>query len=140
MSGVCRTDEITVSSDAGNLYGVLDFIMGHLDGHEVSGRSVAQLELAVEEVFANISKYAYHPGKGEVSVACELDEGMRLRIRFMDRGVPFDPLRRPDPDTTMPMEDRPIGGLGIFLVKRNVDSIEYSRTDGRNVLTIEKVM
>lgn len=98
-----------------------------------------QLELAVEEIFINIASYAYPPGTGKVWIGCDVSEDtMSVTLTFTDCGPEFDPLKSPEPDVNAPAEERGIGGLGIFLVKRNVDGISYRRRDGFNILTIEK--
>lgn len=99
-----------------------------------------QLELVVEEIFVNIASYAYcPPGSGDVEISCDVvEDTMRVFITFSDEGPEFDPLGKEDPDITLGKDERPIGGLGIFLVKKNVDGISYKREGGRNILTVEK--
>ncbi|MBQ3687303.1 MAG: ATP-binding protein [Treponema sp.] len=119
-----------------------------------------KLDLAVEEVYINIAHYAYKPVDGTVEISCTLDEAAqaaagegqqgtggqpgktapRLTICFKDRGKPFDPLAREDPDITLSAEDRGIGGLGIFLTKKFMDSVTYAYEDGQNILTMSKVL
>jgi anti-sigma regulatory factor (Ser/Thr protein kinase) len=73
------------------------------------------------------------------AIRCEADAGAgRLTVVFTDEGVPYDPLAKADPDVTLPLEERPIGGLGIFMTKRLMDAVDYRFEDGRNVLTIMK--
>ncbi len=132
-------NELEVPSDIDRLYEVQDFVRGSLGDMGASERSLMQLELVVEEVFINIVRYAYPPGTGKIWVGCDVSEDtMSVTLTFTDRGPEFDPLMSPDPDTHAPAEDREVGGLGIFLVKRNVDGISYRRRDGYNILTIEK--
>ena len=98
-----------------------------------------QVELAVEEIFVNIANYAYHPELGEAEV--DVDAGgdpPTVTIRFLDHGKPFNPLEREDVDVTAAAESRSIGGLGILLVKKSMDDVEYSYEDGKNILTIRK--
>ena len=131
-------EQLEVDSDKGQLDRVMDFVRGCLRGLGVSEAPMMQLELAVEEIFVNIADYAYR-GAGKVWIGCDVErDTMSVSITFKDRGEEFDPLDQPDPDTTASALDRPIGGLGIFLVKRNVDGISYRRRDGYNILTIEK--
>lgn len=130
--------QLEVTSDKGQLDKVMGFIHGCLGDLGVSEMSMMQLELAVEEIFVNISNYAYE-GTGKVWIGCDVEKDtMSITITFKDSGAEFDPLSMPEPDTSAPALDRPIGGLGIFLVKRNVDGISYRRRDGYNILTIEK--
>ncbi len=98
-----------------------------------------QIEVAVEEVFINIASYAYAPGKGNAVVRVEIPEDpVAVTITFMDHGVPYDPLAREDPDLTIPAEDRQIGGLGVFMVKKTMDDVTYEYKDGKNTLTLKK--
>ena len=104
-----------------------------------------KLDLAVEEIYINIAHYAYAPGRGTAEISCLLEPGQggaapRLTICFRDRGRPFNPLAREDPDITLPAEERDIGGLGILLTKKFMDSVTYEHTDGQNVLTMSKVL
>ena len=98
-----------------------------------------QTQLAVEEIFVNIAHYAYKDKTGEVNVLCELDKEKNLfTIIFEDTGIPFDPLKREDPDVTATAEERNIGGLGIFLTKKLMDEVSYENKDGKNILTLMK--
>ena len=99
------------------------------------------IELVTEEIFVNIASYAYPDGEGFVTVRREGGEGAEgLTLTFMDGGVPYDPLARPDPDLTLPAKDRPIGGLGVFLVKKIVDEAHYEYKDGKNILAVRKLI
>ena len=98
-----------------------------------------QVELAVEEIFVNISSYAYHPETGEVEIDVDIDANpSTITIRFSDRGHPFDPLAKPDADTTLTAEQRQPGGLGILLVKKSMDQVAYAYENEKNILTIQK--
>lgn len=94
------------------------------------------INLALEEAVSNVMLYAY-PGKsGQVLVEC--DKSDKLVFTITDSGVPFDPTQQEDPDVTQSAEDRPIGGLGIFLVRQIMDDIRYERKDNKNILTLTK--
>lgn len=96
------------------------------------------LQLAVEEVVVNIVNYAYPTDQsGELTITTALTEAS-ITITFADRGIPFNPLTQSPPDLTLTAEERPIGGLGIFLVREMMDEVDYRFCDGRNVLTITK--
>ena len=98
-----------------------------------------QSDVAIDELLANIASYAYAPNKGDVTVRFDFDEESRMAsITFIDTGVPYDPLRKPAPDVTLQAQEREVGGLGIFLVKKTMDDMLYARKDGRNILTIRK--
>ena len=96
-----------------------------------------KLRLSVEEVVENIVRYAYSSGNGFMNVSTSVQDGI-LTITLKDGGKPFNPLDREDPDVNAPLEDREIGGLGIFLCKQMMDSVEYEYADGCNILTIKK--
>ena len=120
-----------------NLSQVTAFVGERLEEFSCGMKLQIQLETAVEEIFINIASYAYpeNPGNAVVELTCE---NGTAEITFTDQGVPFDPLSRTDPDTTLPAEARPIGGLGILMVKKMMDKVTYSREDGCNILTIQK--
>lgn len=110
-----------------------------LEEHDCSMKAQMQLDIAIDEIFANIAHYAYAPGEGDATVQLEFfGEPLSARLTFIDSGVPFDPLERTEPDVTLSAEERQIGGLGIFLVKKTMDAMRYERRDGQNVLVLEK--
>ena len=95
--------------------------------------------VAIEEVFVNVAHYAYPQGEGDMSLCIAFDEQSRaITFCMTDKGVPFDPLAKPDPDITLSAEEREIGGLGIFIAKKTMDSITYAYENGENVLTMIK--
>jgi anti-sigma regulatory factor (Ser/Thr protein kinase) len=96
-----------------------------------------KLKLACEEIVVNVTSYAYPEGSdGFLDVYIRKDD--RIVIRFEDGGVPFNPLEHENPDTTLSWDERPIGGLGIFLVRSMMDDVRYTYENQKNVLTIEK--
>ena len=97
---------------------------------------VMEIELAVEEALANICLYAYPHSKGEVEVRCTQDETRHLVIELIDAGIPFDMLARPAPDFTVDAAQRPIGGLGIPLIRTLMDNVTYHREGARNILRL----
>lgn len=98
-----------------------------------------KIEIALEEIFTNIASYAYGKEAGELSLNCLVERGTgNLLLRFKDRGKPFNPLTREDPDLTLALEERPVGGLGIYMVKQFVDEADYEYRDGFNILTLRK--
>lgn len=117
------------------------FIDGELEAYGCAPKVRMQIELAVEEIFVNIASYAYHPevGQAEICVGVDARDGPpTVRIQFLDSGRPFNPLEKPDADTTLAAEERGIGGLGILLAKKNMDDISYSYENEKNILTIRK--
>ncbi len=133
--------ELTVTAALEHLDEVQAMVESEAESIGAPMRSVIQLQLAVEEAFVNVIRYAYSPSTGEVRVSCVTDPSSgTMRVTLCDRGVPFDPLSREAPDITLSAEERPIGGLGIHLIRKNTDAQEYSRQGDRNVLTLTKRM
>jgi anti-sigma regulatory factor (Ser/Thr protein kinase) len=101
---------------------------------------ILSLNLVLDEVVTNIIENAYDDaGEHEIHVMLAF-EGAELTVRVADDGRAFDPLQRPPPDLDLPIEDRPIGGLGIHIVRSVMDTVAYERTDGRNILTMHKTI
>ena len=120
---------------------VLSFMEETLEGYDCSMKNQTALCIAIEEVFVNVASYAYADGCGDVTLDLEFDEATRdLTMRLSDWGAPFDPLQKPDPDISMTLEDRQIGGLGIFIVKKTMDAVHYNYADGKNILTMIKTI
>lgn len=131
---------ITVQSDIAQLQRINNWTEERLSRLGLPEELGNTVNLVIEEAFSNIVFYAYEPGDSE-KIDLSLDcEGNMLVIELRDRGRAFDPTAKEDPDTTIPAEEREIGGLGIFLIKKLTDSVEYARIDGVNVLTIRKVV
>ena len=133
--------ELSLEATVESLPRVLDFVNGILEPYGCSMRTQMQIEVAVEELYVNIAHYAYQPGTGPALIRAEVREGPPTAvITFIDHGVPYDPLAKEDPDVTLAAEDRKIGGLGIYMVKKSMDRMYYEHTDGQNILTIEKAL
>lgn len=134
-----KMNKLIVPAKLEELQKVIDFVDTFLEKEECSKRIHTQIDVAVEEIFVNIANYAYNPQVGKAEIEVEIsDEPITVSITFKDSGVPYNPLEKADPDITLSAEERKIGGLGIFMVKKSMDDIEYSYKDGRNVLTIKK--
>ena len=122
-----------------NIPRITEFVDAALEQMNCSVKTQMAIDIALDEILANICHYAYAPGTGTVEVCVDHDAENRMAVvTFRDRGVPFDPLQKEDPDTTLTAEEREIGGLGIFLVRKTMDAVEYRHEDGFNVLTIRK--
>ncbi|MBR5680816.1 MAG: ATP-binding protein [Clostridia bacterium] len=128
---------ITVKAEVAALDRVTDFVNETLEALGCPMKTLMQIDLAVEEIFVNIASYAYGPEGGDAVIRVSAADG-GVRVAFEDRGIPFDPTAREDPDRTAGAEERPIGGLGIFLTKKLMDAVAYEYRDGMNILTIEK--
>ena len=136
-----ESQELTVAAKVDNLAAVNEFVELMLAGKEYSIRHKFQLDLVVEEIFVNIANYAYGDKEGMATIkASLLAEPLSLQLQFIDGGTPYNPLETKGPDLTAGLEERTIGGLGIFLVKKNVDEISYQYAEGKNILSITKVM
>ena len=133
---------ITVPAVTEQLDVVLDFIQRELEQIDCPMKICNQIAIAAEEIFVNIANYAYRPDVGDATIRCQVRTSgqPQVTIEFLDSGKPYDPLKNADPDTTLSAEERDIGGLGIFMVKRLMDEVKYEYKDGKNILTIEKIL
>ena len=121
------------------LYTVLDAIEAHLDENECPDNVKTKILIAVEEIYVNIAHYAYGGKEGEALVQMDvLKDPRRCQVVFKDKGIPYNPLDKKDPELSLSAEEREIGGLGIYMVKQYMDKVEYRSEDGYNILTIEK--
>ena len=134
-----RADELTLDATVENLDTVLSFIDERLEQCGCDPKVQMQIDVSVEELFVNIAHYAYAPESGSATIRFEhLQDPNRAVITLIDSGKAYDPLAKPDPDLSLSAEERPIGGLGIYMVKKSVDSIHYERRGEQNVLTFVK--
>lgn len=132
-------NEITVQAAVENISRVIDFVDAELEKLDCSMKVQTQINVAIDELFGNIANYAYRPDTGPATVRVEVDdEPLAVIITFIDGGKPFDPLSAKEPDTTLGVDERPIGGLGVFLVKKTMDDIAYEYKEGQNILKIKK--
>lgn len=130
--------ELTVRAAVDKLGSVLDFVGGQLEDKSLNDKSIIQIKIAVEEIFVNIASYAYPDGDGDVNIRIEFKNNSRVFITFTDSGVPFDPLGCEEPDITLAADERDIGGLGILMIKKSMDLVEYRYVEGQNRLTLVK--
>ena len=120
---------------------VLGFVEAMLESFDCPMKAQIALTVAIEEVFVNVARYAYGEGDGDVTLDIGYDEGTRtVTFCLTDGGVPFDPLKKPDPDITLSAEERDIGGLGIFITKKTMDTVTYAYENGKNHLTMTKTI
>jgi sigma-B regulation protein RsbU (phosphoserine phosphatase) len=123
----------------GALSDVLGFVDQTLESCECPMKIQTAICVAIEEVFVNVAHYAYGDGEGDMTLGIGFDAGSRtLTFRMTDKGTPFDPLQKPDPDITLSAEEREIGGLGIFITKKTMDTVTYAYENGENILTMIK--
>lgn len=137
MKDVRNEKSITVDATVANLETVNEFIDGFLEENDCPMKVQMQIDLSVEEIYVNIANYAYGDGTGKAEISIENNDG-EITIAFKDSGVPYNPLEKDDPDISLSADEREIGGLGIFLTKKNMDCVSYEYTDGHNILTMKK--
>ena len=131
--------ELTIAATVENIGTVTDFVNEHLESYECPMKAQMQIDIAIDELFGNIAHYAYNPETGDATVRVEVvEDPLSVIITFIDNGMPYDPLAQSDPDITLSAEEREIGGLGIYMVKKTMDDITYEYKDGQNILKIKK--
>jgi anti-sigma regulatory factor (Ser/Thr protein kinase) len=130
--------QITLPAIMDNLYPALDFIKQHARDLGFDEKKIYWIQLASEEVLANIINYAYKDSKGNMEITCTVKEGKGLKVQVVDWGISFDPLQMSEPDIRAPMENRKIGGLGVYLLRQTMDEVDYKRQDDKNILTFVK--
>ncbi len=131
--------EITLDATIKNLGKITDFVNKELEKIGCPIKPMNQIDIVIDELFSNIAYYAYKPEVGPVTVTVDIEDNpICVIITFMDNGKPFNPLTVSEPDTHLNAEERKIGGLGIFLVKKTMDDVTYEFKDGKNILRIKK--
>ena len=126
---------ITVEAKIENVDKVTEFVNEVLEEKDCPLKVQMQLDVAIDEIFGNIAYYAYGKGSGNATIQIEMEDNPP---KIIDQGIPYNPLENKDPDITLDIEDREIGGLGIFLVKKTMDELSYEYVDGQNILTMKK--
>ena len=133
--------ELVIEAERNNLPQVLEFVDEQLEAVDCPMMTQTTIDIAVEELFVNIASYAYNPEIGIAVVQVTVhDDPLSVEITFIDNGMQYDPLAKADPDTTLSAAQRQIGGLGIFMVKKSMDAVNYEYKDGKNILTIKKTL
>lgn len=132
-------NELTIAATVENIEVVTDFVNQQLEALNCPMKAQMQIDIAIDELFSNIARYSYNPEVGQATVRVEVvEDPLAVTITFIDNGVPYDPLAKADPDVTLSAEEREIGGLGIYMVKKTMDDITYEYKDGQNILSIKK--
>lgn len=130
---------LTVPARTEALEDVQAFLEEQLESWDCSPSLQMQIALVAEEIFVNIAHYAYPDGSGDAVIGVQVSgQPPVLTLRFSDRGIPFNPLAQPEADITLSAQERPIGGLGIFLTRKIMDEAVYTYADGQNILTLQK--
>lgn len=133
--------ELNISATVENIPVVTAFVDEQLEALNCPLKAQMQIDIAIDELFGNIAQYAYNPDIGSATVRVEVSEDpLAVIITFINGGIPYDPLKADDPDITLSAEDRPLGGLGIYMVKKSMDAIIYEHRDGKNILSIKKTL
>ena len=131
--------ELTMDATVENIARVTAFVDEQLEAMDCPMKAQIQTDVAIDELFGNIAHYAYRPDVGPATVRVEfLKEPRAVELTFMDSGIPYDPLEKDDPDISLSIEEREIGGLGIYMVKKSMDAVSYEYKDGHNILRIQK--
>lgn len=133
--------ELTIDATIENITQVTAFVDEQLEALGCPLKAQMQIDIAIDELFGNIAHYAYNPEIGPATVRVEvLQDPLAVVVSFIDNGIPYDPLAKEDPDVALSAEDREIGGLGIYMVKKSMDEITYEYKDGQNILRIKKAI
>ena len=133
--------KITMSAKIENIGVITGELDAWFEENNVPRKVMLEMDVALDEILSNIAFYAYGDGTGDMTVEASMkDDGKTLRLVFSDNGIPFDPLKKEDPDITISAEERKIGGLGIFMVKKTMDHMSYERKGDSNILVIEKIL
>ena len=131
--------ELTLAATVENIEVVTNFVNEQLEALDCPAKAQLQIDIAIDELFSNIAHYAYNPETGDATVCVEVvEDPLSVVITFIDNGMPYDPLAKADPDITLSAEEREIGGLGIYMVKKTMDEITYEYKGGQNILRIKK--
>jgi anti-sigma regulatory factor (Ser/Thr protein kinase) len=130
-----KSDHYICAAKVEKLTGLTEFVEECADRFGLETKKKFGLLVAVEEAFVNVCSYAYPDGDGEIELACGAD-GDAFVLEISDRGSPFDILSLPDPDTTLDIMDREIGGLGVYFIRRLTDDVSYRRENGQNILRL----
>ena len=132
-------NSLEIPAEKSRLIEVTDFVLGFAEKFGFDKKELFQLKLCTEEIFVNVASYAYKPGTGMITVTADgSNDPLTVTLSFIDSGIPFDPLAKPDPEKNRSFSQAKKGGLGIFLTKKLMDEVSYMYQDGKNVLTIKK--
>lgn len=133
--------EIKMQACVDKLNNALAFVEEYLEQQGCPMKQQIQIAVAVEEIFVNVANYAYPEGEGMVAIQIGMEEEPRqVAIIFRDSGIPYNPLLKGNPDVTLSADERDIGGLGIYLVRKSMDEVAYVYQEGENILTLKKMI
>ena len=129
-------DTVRLTAKLESLETFRSFVLRRIKDWNITQEIVPKIELVLEEVLTNIINYAYPTGEGDVEVKCTLLNNDKLCFVIQDWGIPFNPLTKNSPDLSTGLFERRIGGLGIFLVRKMVDELDYQHEEGKNILKL----
>ena len=133
--------EITVDATIDNVQTITDFVDERLEEMNCPVKAQMQIDIVIDELCSNVARYAYSDKTGKVTVSVDtVDKPMKVWLTFIDEGIPYNPLAKEDPDITLSAEERKLGGLGIYMVKKMMDEFRYEYKDGKNIVTVCKVI
>ena len=138
--GLVIKDTILLEANIDNYSTLIDWLNKKCDDAGIQSAHKTKLNIAVEEIFANVANYAYPTNEGNVEVTFKIIAGYQVEMKFVDSGTPYNPLAKPDPDITLNADERQIGGLGIYMVKNYMDDVSYAYENGNNVLSIKMII
>lgn len=133
--------ELKVEATIDNIPVVTEFVTSQLDEMSCIPKAKTQIRIAIDEIFGNIAHYAYEGKTGPAWIRVEqCEEQGAVVITFTDEGIPYNPCEKSDPDISLSIEERQIGGLGIYMVKKLMDDVWYEYKDGKNMLSLKKII
>ena len=131
--------ELTVNAQIENLERITEFVNEQLAFYQCPKNAQIQIDIVIDELFGNIAHYAYKPDEGPATVRVEVVKNpLSVVLTFIDNGIPYNPLEKSDPDTSLSADEREIGGLGLYMVKKTMDEIVYEHKNGQNILKVKK--
>lgn len=131
------TSTLHIRNNPDQLARLYDFLEQQAERCSIDAALLMQIKLAMDEAVTNVIQYAYPESEGDIRIDMGCDD-KGLKIIITDNGIPFNPLESHEPDITLSLDERPIGGLGIFLVKQLMTNVRYDRSEGKNILTMTK--
>ena len=133
-----RQLDLTLRNQATDIAQAQDQLEQFATAHQIPDRKLHEVQLALEEHLTNLLHYGYDDhGEHHIQIEARLTD-TELRIQVRDDGRAFNPLAHPAPDLSLPLDQRPIGGLGIHMIRKSLDGLEYRRADGKNILGMIK--
>ncbi|MEG1072185.1 MAG: ATP-binding protein, partial [Oscillospiraceae bacterium] len=130
----CSMKKLRLTPSLDSIEQVTAFLDQTLEAAEVPMKIIAQMDIAADEIFSNIARYS---GASDATIGISIEDGV-IQLRFADNGLPYDPTKKSDPDISLTAEERSIGGLGLYMVKKSMDEMLYEYHDGLNILHLTK--